>query len=55
MVMDRYIDFLIFTHKQDTGAIEYIPQWHKEIVSQRVSNAKKPVDAFDMLDDLENE
>lgn len=50
--VERYIDFLTFKHKQD---IEDIPQWHKELVLQRVEEANKPVDAFDMLDELVNE
>lgn len=50
--VERYIDFLTFKHKQD---IEDIPQWHKELVLQRVKEANKPVDAFDMLDELVNE
>lgn len=50
--VERYIDFLTFKHKQDT---EDIPQWHKDIVLKRVKEAKKPVNAFEMLDDLDNE
>ncbi len=30
-----------------------IPQWHKEIVSKRIEDNKKPVDAFEMLDNLD--
>lgn len=50
--VERYIDFLTYKHNQDT---EDIPQWHKNIVLKRAKEAKKPVDAFDMLDDLEIE
>ncbi|HLV46871.1 MAG TPA: hypothetical protein VKY32_07510 [Flavobacterium sp.] len=50
--VERYIDFLAFKHRQET---EEIPQWHKDIVLKRVKENKKPVDAFEMLDDLENE
>jgi len=50
--VERYIDFLTFKHKQET---QDIPQWQKDIVLKRVKDAKKPVDAFEMLDDLENE
>lgn len=32
-----------------------IPQWHKDIVLKRIKDAKMPVDAFEMLDNLENE
>ena len=50
--VERYIDFLTFKYKQET---QDIPQWQKDIVLKRVKDAKKPVDAFEMLDDLENE
>lgn len=50
--VDRYIDFLTFKYKQDT---EDVPQWHKDLVLKRVKDARKPVDAFEMLDELENE
>ncbi|HUH26506.1 MAG TPA: hypothetical protein VLY87_07750 [Flavobacterium sp.] len=50
--VERYIDFLTFKYKQDT---EDVPQWHKDLVLKRVKEAKTPVDAFDMLDELENE
>lgn len=50
--VERYIDFLTFKHKQDS---QDIPQWHKDIVLGRVKEARKPVDAFDMLDDIEKE
>lgn len=50
--VERYIDFLIFKHKQET---EDIPQWQKDLVLKRIKEAKQPIDAFDMLDELENE
>lgn len=50
--VERYIDFLTFKYKQDT---EDIPQWQKDLVLKRVKEANKPVDAFDMLDELEKE
>ncbi|RRA95118.1 hypothetical protein [Paenimyroides viscosum] len=50
--VERYIDFLTFKHKQES---EDIPQWQKDLVLKRIKEAKKPVDAFDMLDELENE
>lgn len=50
--VDRYIDFLTYKHNQDTGDV---PQWHKDLVLKRVKEAQKPIDAFEVLDDLENE
>ncbi|SFN19487.1 hypothetical protein SAMN05421741_10252 [Paenimyroides ummariense] len=50
--IERYIDFLTFKHKQET---EDITQWQKDLVLKRIKEAKNPVDAFDMLDELENE
>lgn len=50
--VERYIDFLTFKHKQDS---EDIPKWHKDIVLKRIKESKEPIDAFDMLDDLEKE
>lgn len=47
--VERYIDFLTFKLNQDT---KDIPQWHKDIVLERIQEAQKPVDAFEMLDDL---
>ena len=32
-----------------------IPQWHKEIVLERIKNHQTPVDAFDMIAQLEKE
>ncbi len=47
--VERYIDFLTFKLNQD---MQDIPQWHKDIVLGRIHDAQKPVDAFDMLDDV---
>jgi len=47
--VERYIDFLTFKLNQDT---QDIPQWHKDIVLERIQDAQKPVDAFEMLDDV---
>lgn len=32
-----------------------IPEWHKEIVLERIKNAQTPVDAFEMIAQLEKE
>jgi alkyl hydroperoxide reductase subunit AhpC len=32
-----------------------IPEWHKEIVLERIKNPQTPVDAFKMIDELEKE
>lgn len=50
--VERFIDFLNYKHKQDS---DYIAEWQKDIVLNRVNEAKEPIDAFEMLDDLENE
>lgn len=50
--VERYIDFLTFKHKQES---EDIPQWQKDLVLKRIKEANQPVDAFDMLDELESE
>lgn len=32
-----------------------IPEWHKEIVLERIKNPQTPVDAFEMITQLEKE
>ena len=32
-----------------------IPQWQKDIVLERIKNPQTPVDAFEMIDQLEKE
>lgn len=34
---------------------DYIPQWQKDIVLERIKNPQTPVDAFEMIDQLEKE
>lgn len=51
--VERYIDFITFKHLQDSD--NAIPQWHQDIVAKRIKENNKAVDAFDMLDGLENE
>ncbi len=45
--------------KQQYPDIEYIdqelPQWQKDIVLERLHNPQGTMDAFEMIDDLENE
>jgi DNA-directed RNA polymerase beta' subunit len=48
--VESYIDFLAFKHSQE---VNKIPQWHKDEVAQRVKLNKKPIDAFDMIDNLD--
>ena len=52
--VEKYIDFLTFKYNQET-AISNIPQWQKDIVLERLYNPQATMDAFDMIDDLENE
>ena len=48
--VESYIDFLAYKHSQE---VNEIPQWHKDEVAQRVKLNKKPIDAFDMIDNLD--
>lgn len=32
---------------------EEIPQWHKDVLDERLRDKKEPVDAFQMLDNIE--
>ncbi|WP_291114953.1 hypothetical protein [Flavobacterium sp. UBA6135] len=48
--VENYIDFLSYKHSQESFDI---PQWHKEEVFKRIKLNKKPIDAFDMIDNLE--
>lgn len=48
--VESYIDFLAFKHSQE---VNEIPQWHKDEVTQRIKLNKKPIDAFDMIDNLD--
>lgn len=47
--VEKYIDFLTFKHSQETSNV---PEWHKEIVLNRIKDKQTPIDAFKMLDDL---
>jgi hypothetical protein len=35
--------------------VQEIPVWQKEIVMNRIENKQEPIDAFEMLNTLENE
>lgn len=48
--VENYIDFLVYKYAQDTNEI---PQWHKDEVLKRIKLDNKPVDAFDMIDKLD--
>jgi|JI10StandDraft_1071094.scaffolds.fasta_scaffold2567106_1 hypothetical protein len=48
--VEKYIDFLTFKYSQES---QNIPEWHKEVVLKRIKDKKAPVDAFEMLDNLE--
>lgn len=47
--VEKYIDFLTFKHSQETSNV---PEWHKEIVLNRIKDKQTPIDAFEMLDDI---
>ena len=48
--VESYIDFLAYKHSQESN---HIPQWHKDEVFKRIKLNEKPVDAFDMIDNLD--
>ena len=48
--VEKYIDFLAYKYSQES---QNVIEWHKEIVLKRIKDKKAPVDAFDMLDNLE--
>lgn len=48
--VENYIDFLVFKHSQEANEI---PQWQKDEVSKRIERNEKPVDAFQMINDLD--
>ena len=48
--VDKYIDFLAFKYSQES---QDVPQWHKDVVLQRIENQEPPVDAFKMIEELE--
>lgn len=45
-----YIDFLAYKHSQESNEI---PQWQKEEVLNRIKLNDKPIDAYDMIDNLD--
>ena len=48
--VEIYIDFLAYKHAQEVNSV---PQWHQDEVSKRIKLNKKPVDAFEMIENLE--
>jgi len=49
--VENYIDFLTFKHNQDSAEIL---QWQKDVVLKRIAESKNPVDAFEMIDNLDD-
>ncbi|MBP8157650.1 MAG: hypothetical protein KAX93_04665 [Flavobacterium sp.] len=49
--VEKYIDFLAFKHSQETSNI---PQWHQDIVLERIKDEGIPSDAFEMINSLED-
>ena len=45
-----YIDFLAYKYSQESNEI---PQWQKEEVLNRIKLNDKPIDAYDMIDNLD--
>ena len=48
--VEKYIDFLAFKYSQES---QDVPQWHKDIVFQRIESQETPIDAFRMIEELE--
>lgn len=49
--VENYIDFLEYKHLQVSSEI---PQWHKDEVLKRIAINEKPLDAFEMIDNLDD-
>ncbi len=47
----KNVEVIIMPTADDFG----IPEWHKKIVLERMKNPQTPVDAFKMIDELEQE
>ena len=48
--VEKYIDFFTFIYIEENQDVH---QWHKDIVLKRKSENQTPVDALDMLEDLD--
>ena len=48
--VEKYIDFLAFKYSQES---QDVPQWHKDVVLQRIESQESSVDAFRMIEELE--
>ncbi len=53
--VEQFIDYLSFRYSQGSKDIVDIPQWQQDLVLDRVNNPQKPVDAFKMLQELEED
>ncbi len=49
--VENYIDFLEYKRSQVSNEI---PQWHKDEVLKRITINEKPLDAFEMIDNLDS-
>lgn len=47
----KSVEVIIMPSVEDFG----IPEWHKKIVFDRIKHPQNPVDAFKMIDELEQE
>jgi hypothetical protein len=52
--VEQFIDYLSFRYSQGNDIAD-IPQWQQDLVLDRVNNPQKPVDAFKMLQELEED
>ena len=53
--VEQFIDYLSVRYSQGNKDIADIPQWQQDLVLERVNNPQKPVDAFEMLQELEED
>lgn len=52
--VEQFIDYLSFRYS-NKNEIADIPQWQQDLVLDRVNNPEEPVDAFKMLQELEED
>lgn len=52
--VEQFIDYLSFRYSQGKDIMD-IPKWQQDMVLDRVNNPQKPVDAFEMLQELEED
>ena len=53
--VNDYIDFLKSKYVSKKNELMEVPDWHKEIVLERMKNPSKLVDAEEMIDKIENQ